>query len=70
MAAISDNKYEIYEWVKKVMDSCETPIQLTKAQRLIKFFTRIYNDQFLRQSLYDYKDIKWRNIIEKLNKLT
>jgi hypothetical protein len=64
MAAISDNKYEIYEWVKKVMDSCETPIQLTKAQRLIKFFTRTYNDQFLRQSLYDYKDIKWRKLID------
>jgi hypothetical protein len=66
MAAISDNKYEVYEWVKKVIDSCETSIHLTRANRLINSFTELHDDWFLRQSLRDYKDTKWRKLVEKV----
>lgn len=65
MAAISNNKFEVYEWIKKVIDSCETGIQIVKTNKLIISFDNLYNDWYLKQCLYDYKDIKWRVIIER-----
>ncbi len=70
MAAISDNKFEVYGWIIKVVNSCETAIHLVRVSRLIRSFYNIHRDSFLRQCLDNYKDIKWREIIEKTkNKL-
>lgn len=38
MAAISDNKYDVYNWIIKVIDSCETLDQINSAERLIGRF--------------------------------
>jgi len=64
MAAISNNKYEVYEWIKKVIDSCETALQLVRAGRLVQTFNNLHKDHFLRQCLYDYKDIKFRKLVD------
>jgi hypothetical protein len=65
MAALSNNKYEVYDWIKKVIDSCETSIQHVKTTKLILSFNELYDDWFLKQSLYDYQEIKWRKLVEK-----
>jgi hypothetical protein len=65
MAAISNNKYQVFEWIKNVIDSCETPIQLVKTSRLISSFDDLYQDWFLKSSLYDYKDIKRQSLFNQ-----
>ncbi len=44
MAAISDNKYDVYNWITKVIDSCETNQHFYKALRLIDNFYNMYKD--------------------------
>jgi hypothetical protein len=65
MAAISNNKYQVFEWIKNVIDSCETPTQLVKTSRLISSFDDLYQDWFLKSSLYDYKDIKLQSLFNQ-----
>ena len=38
MAAISDNKYDVYNWIEKVIDSCKTLDHTNSAERLIGRF--------------------------------
>lgn len=51
MVAISNNKFEVYEWIKKVIDSCETGIQIGKTNKLITSFYKLHDDWYLRQCL-------------------
>jgi hypothetical protein len=55
---MGQNKYYIFNWIKKVIDSCETSTQLTKTNKLIKSFYNLYNDWDLESSLYSYKHKK------------
>lgn len=49
------NKYDVFTWVKKVMDSCETHLQLIHTTNLIDLFNEKYDDIELYNMLYDYK---------------
>ncbi len=35
MAAISDNKYDVYNWIETVIDSCTTYFHYNSAHRLV-----------------------------------
>jgi hypothetical protein len=38
MAAASDNKYDVFNWISKVIDSCNTVQQVHNADKLIQMF--------------------------------
>jgi len=63
---MGQNKYDIFEWVKRVINSCETSTHLVKTNRLIMSFYDLHRDFFLKQCLNHYKDIKWRELTEKV----
>jgi len=44
MAAVSNNKYDVYNWIIQVIDSCETNQHFYKALRLIGNFHNMYED--------------------------
>ena len=54
MAALTDNKYDVYNWIIKVIDSCETYFHYSIVQRLISNFYDRYDDHQLAGSLRDY----------------
>ena len=58
MAAISDNKYDVYDWIKKVIDSCKSHQQVDTVNRLITNFRDIYDDYELTGSLRNYTHYK------------
>jgi hypothetical protein len=56
MAAVSNNKYDVYEWIIKVYSSCETFQQASAANKLRQNFEKVYNDKQLNWELdwYNY----------------
>ena len=55
MAAASNNKYDVYEWIKKIYDSCQTTEQLATANNLRRKFEKLYNDSDLNWDLDWYR---------------
>ena len=45
MAAISDNKYDIFSWVSNVIDSCKNLDHINSAERLTERFRISSRDQ-------------------------
>tara|TARA_R110000868_G_scaffold83946_6_gene236965 strand:- start:149 stop:355 length:207 start_codon:yes stop_codon:yes gene_type:complete len=58
MAAISDNKYDVYKWIIKVIDSCETLDHINSAERLVERFKVQSRDIDLHFTLYHKISIK------------
>ncbi len=58
MAAISDNKYDVYNWIKKVIDSCKSHQQIDAVNGLITNFRNIYDDYDLTGSLRNHAHFK------------
>ena len=54
MAAISDNKYDVYNWIMKVIDSCETYYHWDAAHNLIDNFRDTYKDWEMSGRLREY----------------
>jgi hypothetical protein len=54
MAAQSDNKYDVYNWIMRVYDSCKTVDQIHSAGRLVNNFYKLYQDYGLDRDLHDY----------------
>lgn len=54
MAAISDNKYDVFNWIIKVYDSCETLTHIRKVERLIENFYKMYDDYTMYVELGEY----------------
>jgi hypothetical protein len=42
MAAISNNKYDIYSWIESIIDSCETLEHLNCVERLIYNYEKMF----------------------------
>lgn len=55
MAAASNNKYDISNWIKKVIDSCENMDQLITAYKLMRRASSIIDDSELYSELWDYQ---------------
>ena len=59
MAAITDNKYDVYNWITKVIDSCKNYYQFRAADNLISNFDKVYDDLKLTGSLRVYSSDKY-----------
>lgn len=55
MAAKSNNKYDVFEWIKQVIDSCKTVKHTIVTDRLIYNFYRTYDDYDLKIELQEYQ---------------
>ncbi len=55
MAAASNNKYDISNWVKKVMDSCENMDQLITSYKLMRRAVSMIGDSEIQEELWDYQ---------------
>lgn len=51
MASKSNNPYDVYEWIKKVADSCVTPEQCDSTCNLIRNFRNQYKLSDTNQTL-------------------
>jgi len=49
--AETENKYDIWWWISKVIISCETVEHVNTAERLIKNYYRMFNDAQLTNKL-------------------
>lgn len=47
----STNKYDVYKWVIKVINSCNTTEQYICAHNLLRLFDNTYNEDYLAVSL-------------------
>lgn len=54
MAAKSDNKYDVYDWIKQVIDSCQTYFHYGRVHKLIDNFFDMYRDSDLSSNLRWY----------------
>ena len=50
---IEQNKYDVYNWVLKVIKSSTTLQQVRSGRRLVHNFDTIYSDNDLERSLWD-----------------
>jgi DNA-binding response OmpR family regulator len=55
MAAASNNKYDILNWIKKVIDSCENMDQLTTSYKLMRRAVSMVDDSQIQEELWDYQ---------------
>ena len=62
MAAQSDNKYDVYNWISQVIDSCTTVSQVHNAERLVERFKRQTQDLGLHRLL-------WPQIYNKIDQI-
>lgn len=59
MAAISDNKYDTYSWIEKVIDSCKDYHHFRAVDNLISNFHDIYDDWQLTGALRVYSSDRY-----------
>jgi hypothetical protein len=70
MAAVSDNKYDVFNWIIKVYDSCQTIPQLLTMYKLVQNFRKTYDDYKLYSELDDYHFEVADRLIQKVDKKT
>jgi hypothetical protein len=70
MAAQSDNKYDVYNWIIKVYDSCKTTPQLLTVYKLVRNFRKTYDDYKLYSELDDYYFEVSERLQQKVDKKT
>lgn len=63
--AETENKYDIWWWVSKVIASCESVDHVNSAERLIQNYTRMFNDTLLTSRLCVELDFKIQELILK-----
>jgi hypothetical protein len=59
------NKYDAYQWVLKLIKSCNTPSQIARTGRLLRSFDKIFNDSYLYDCLRLSKDMQTDKILNK-----
>jgi len=65
--AITENIYDIWWWISKVIASCKTVEHVNAAERLIQNFWRMFNDAQLTSKLNAELDYKIGELILKLD---
>ena len=58
MIEVYNNKYDVYNWIIKVIDSCKSHQQIDTVNRLITNFRDMYNDYDLTGSLRNHSHNK------------
>jgi hypothetical protein len=56
MGAQSDNKYDVFNWIKKIYESCDTLPQLITTNKLATAFKKKYQDNNLDWELKWHED--------------
>ena len=59
MAANSKHKIDVFTWILKVIDSCETYNQLITCKKLSGLFLKKYSDSYLFRKLRNEIDDKY-----------
>jgi len=59
MAAETNNKYDVYNWITKVVDSCKNYYQFRAADNLISNFHDRYDDWQLTGKLRGYSSDRY-----------
>jgi hypothetical protein len=70
MAAPSNNKYDVFNWIMKVYDSCETISQVITTEKLIRNFRKMYDDYTLYDKLQDHYFEVSERLQQKVDKKT
>ena len=70
MAAPSNNKYDVFNWIIKVYDSCESVSQIITTEKLIRNFYKIYDDFSLYVQLQDHYFEVSERLQQKVDKKT
>lgn len=70
MAATSDNKYDVFNWIIRVYDSCENLSQIITTEKLIRNFKKIYGDYALGRELEDHYWEVSERLQQKVDKKT
>lgn len=72
MAAVSKHKYDVNEWLYKIINSCKTVSQFMSAKRLIRLYEKKYpmkvfgDDMYMtNQALLDWWQIKFDSLLKK-----
>jgi hypothetical protein len=58
MGAKSNNKHDVFEWIKQVIDSCETARHDIVCDKLIVNFHKMYGDEVMVSDLQMYQILK------------
>jgi hypothetical protein len=61
MALLTDNKYDVYNWIIKVIDSCKNYYHFKAASNLVSNFHHMYDDWQLAGELRRYQSDKYFN---------
>jgi hypothetical protein len=70
MAALSDNKYDVFNWIIKIYDSCEDISQVITTEKLIRNFRKRYDDYDLYSKLQDHYFEVSERLQQKVDKKT
>jgi len=70
MASNSDNKYDVFNWIIKVYDSCENVSQIITTEKLIRNFRKMYDDYTLYDKLQDHYFEVSERLQQKVDKKT
>ena len=65
--AETENIYDIWWWVSKVITSCKNINHINSAERLIQNFWIMFNDAQLTSKLQEELDYKIEQLINKIN---
>jgi hypothetical protein len=65
MAAISDNKYDVFYWIEKIIYSCEDVMQVNISKRLVNNFNSTYQDKYLQNKFSTILLEKLANLMNK-----
>lgn len=67
MAANSKSYFDVFQWMKKVIQSCNTLDQASSARRLLVLFRTKYQKDFqYKRSDYDELESLWSNKLATL----
>ena len=62
------NKFDTFNWVKKVIDSCETRVHFNNVRKLMTNFFNTFNDNELSKKLRMYELSAYRKFSQKPKK--
>jgi len=65
--AETENIYDIWWWVSKIIASCENVDHVNSAERLVENYRRMFNDSLLTSKLQAELDVKVEELILKLD---
>jgi hypothetical protein len=65
MASLTDNKYDVYNWITKVIDSCNNYHHFRAAGNIITNFDKAYDDWQLTGKLRGYSSDKYYTTKDK-----